>query len=246
MIDQYVNSIEDKIAKKFILRALIGTINGAIVGAAATIVRRTQPEEASGVDGYNEARNDEVAPEAPYGLEAPEDPQQTLSALLGVKERLLERCLGDLPPEEVPSSIAATIEWMAGREYKPVKAQLEAVAALLELTVEEVEAAQRAQRESDARWLREHKQELLDVINDTPASGGFEELPARLQYRLLSRLQSAIERQIQMAIQAVLRGKLDAAGSVALYKETIEDINKMVRLRSNEDPQFKEAAEMAA
>lgn len=246
MLSIYINSISDKIAKKFTLRAMIGTINGAIVGAAAAIVRRSQLKEASGIDGYNESRNDEAPTDAPYGLEAPEDPQKTLSALLGVKEELYENCLGDIPPEEVPGSVDATIEWMAGREYKPVKAQLEAVATLLDLTVEEVEAAQRKQREDDAAWLREHKQELLDAVNDTPATGDFDDLPPRLQYRLLSRLQSAIERQIQMAIQAVLRGKLDAAGSVALYKETLEDISKQVRLRCNEDPQFKEAAEMAA
>lgn len=245
---EFIADLPNPIAKKFVARAVLGSINMSLTGTLGRILRTSLPEEGSGIDGYNEAILDAENPTAPVGLEPNADPKQVASALIGCRARILDLC-SDLPDTDLPTDLGSTIQYMIDRDPPQGGAAVEALSKALDLSVEELEAARKAMFTRDREFLIENKEELVELqtsIEYTEPETAFDQLPARTQVRLAEKARAAIQRQTGFAIEAVLKGRLDAASDITLNKAVIKSIDDWLHTASERDPAIKEAMEQAA
>lgn len=244
-----VSELPNEISKKFVLRSMIGVVNGALVGALGSVIRKKQPEEASGVDGYNEMEADGTLHTEIAGLEPHADMYDVARDLISLRDYLLTGPGGSYPEADLPSALGETIDFMVNREVSVGEKALEALSLALGVPVSDLEQARKAMIEQDKAWLKEHRAELLDLeqsITPFEQEAAFDRLPAKYRLRIYDRTVKAIEKQTQFAIQAVLRGKMAAASEVTLNRDIITQMGQWAAIQASSDPAFREAQEQAA
>ena len=135
-------------------------------------------------------------------------------------------------PNDNALSIAETLKFQMDRQPDHNDSLVEALALAVDIDPEILKAAKLKMVTDDAADLKANAGKILTylesfgyIIQDQgEAEGVFNELPAHVQYKLMSAAIRAHDKASQKALVQLLRGKLDAAGDIKMLKGNREDL----------------------
>lgn len=257
-IDVFIDTFADTPIRTrvFAFRPLAGSINASIVGLCNQHITNNQPKEASGIDGLNEAiakatEEREADILAPAGTTPRAEPLPTAMKLRGVVMALGREM--NLTDELFTAcdNIASTVDYMS-KPRDVLNTMISQMAKALDLDTESVEAAVRKQYARDAQIIATNKDAILDIIESfgdklgTDGISDFDELPVRQQVRISNLVLRCLENQTQYAITTVMRGKLDAATDIAIFRDAQKQVTEWQEHMTTTDPEFAMALVQAA
>ena len=228
------------IVSKQILKSMIGSLNATAIAYArghlrfAPTEQSVSADEVNTIDKYNDAQaalaEAEERKHAATGMGFNVQMQsgelaQRLMYLRGFFAQELLRMQSTA--NDIPLSIAETVKFQMERQPTTDEALIEALAAACELDPEMLKAAKLDMDKSDAADLKANAGKIIsylgqmednEVDDAARVEASCDELPAHVVYKLMFAAVRAYDKACKRALQALLRGKIDAAGDLKMIK----------------------------
>lgn len=228
------------ITSKQILKSMIGSLNATAIAYARGHLRYAPAEqsvpadEVNTIDKYNDAQaalaeaNEQQQAASGMGFNTQMQSGELATRLMYLRGYFAQELLRmQATANDVPLSIAETVKFQMERQPTTDEAMLEALAAAVEIDVEVLKAGKLEMDVSDAADLKANAGKIItflskfedNEVDDAAAvEACIDELPAHVVYKLMFAATRAYDKANKRALQALLRGKLDAAGDIKMLK----------------------------
>lgn len=228
------------ITSKQILKSMIGSLNATAIAYARGHLRYAPTEQSIGadevntIDKYNDAQaalaeaEERKLAATGMGFNVQMQSGELATRLMHLRGYFAQELLRmQATANDVPLSIAETVKFQMERQPTTDEAMLEALAAAVEIDVEVLKAGKLEMDISDAADLKANagkiisflgKMEDNEVDDAAQVEATLDDLPAHVTYKLMFAAVRAYDKASKRALQALLRGKLDAAGDLKMVK----------------------------
>lgn len=238
-------------SKFYLMRSLISSVNAQLIGIAGSAIRKdartsmAEDDETPTIDKVNEFFASQDTNTAPVGLEPSMDPRELAGLLIAMRNKWLEMA-HEYPDDILKPGIGDTIQFMLDRPIRELSSHMvDAVAKATGLKPEEIKAAQLATFHQDRKFLMEHREQIVEWINETPygdSESAYDLLPVRYQVRVLKKFEDYLQKQRVRAIQAIVgRNIASAMGELVILNNVVAKTDEYKDTRAKREPDFLEA-----